>query len=377
MTALDVLPRPARTIPAPAQPVPAADRRSARRTSSIVVLIPAHDEAATIAEAVTAVRLQEADRVIVVTDNCTDDTADRARAAGAEVFETVGNTAKKAGALNQALAAELPHLDDEDYVFVQDADSILDPGFLGVAAGHLAADPSLGGVGGTFRGGAGGGVLGMLQRNEYARYGRDVRRLKGKVLVLTGTATLFRVSALRAVLAGRAAGILPASHGVYDETVLTEDNELSQAILHLGYQIRSPKGCTLETEVMLSWRDLYHQRLRWKRGAVENLLQYGLTRITARYWGRQFVTAFGCLVTAAYLASIAYSALAGGIHLHPLWMAITVLFCVERAVSVRDRGWKQMALGATVVAEMPFDIFLQCVHVVAYSQVILRSDRKW
>ena len=42
--------------------------------------------------------------MVVVADNCTDDTADIARKNGAEVFTTVGNTEKKAGALNQALS---------------------------------------------------------------------------------------------------------------------------------------------------------------------------------------------------------------------------------------------------------------------------------
>ena len=38
---------------------------------------------------------------------------------------------------------------------------------------------------------------------------------------------------------------------------------------------------------MASWSDLARQRVRWKRGAVENLVDYGLTRVTAPYWGRQ------------------------------------------------------------------------------------------
>ncbi|MDX6766506.1 MAG: glycosyltransferase family 2 protein [Candidatus Methylacidiphilales bacterium] len=52
----------------------------------IPILIPAHNEAATIA---TVVRrcLPHAARVIVLADHCTDDTVARARSAGAEVWE--------------------------------------------------------------------------------------------------------------------------------------------------------------------------------------------------------------------------------------------------------------------------------------------------
>ena len=89
---------------------------------------------------------------------------------------------------------------------------------------------------------AGGGFVGTCQRNEYARYARDVRRLKGRALVLTGTATAFRVSTLRDVLRARHDGRLPhRSRGqVYDTNVLTEDNELTLALMHRGWKILAP-----------------------------------------------------------------------------------------------------------------------------------------
>ena len=78
---------------------------STTSTARVVVLVPAHDEAASIGTTLRALQAQtrRPDRVVVVADNCTDDTVAIARAAGAEVVETVGNTDKKAGALNQAL----------------------------------------------------------------------------------------------------------------------------------------------------------------------------------------------------------------------------------------------------------------------------------
>jgi cellulose synthase/poly-beta-1,6-N-acetylglucosamine synthase-like glycosyltransferase len=54
----------------------------------IAVLMPAHNESAGIARPLNAIRmqLQPGDRVLVVADNCSDDTADIARANGAEVI---------------------------------------------------------------------------------------------------------------------------------------------------------------------------------------------------------------------------------------------------------------------------------------------------
>src|SRR5689334_14353932 len=95
-------------------------RRPAK--SNVAALIPAHDEAHQIAQCIAAVR-DQVDRVVVVADNCSDGTEAVARAEGAEVVVTVGNRAKKAGALNQALGQLLPTLRGADCVLVVDADS--------------------------------------------------------------------------------------------------------------------------------------------------------------------------------------------------------------------------------------------------------------
>jgi cellulose synthase/poly-beta-1,6-N-acetylglucosamine synthase-like glycosyltransferase len=345
----------------------------------VVALVPAHNEEDEIEAAVRSLNEQDSppDLIVVIADNCTDRTAERAEAAGAYVFETTGNVHKKAGALNQVLDLIIPVLHDEDAVLVMDADSRLAPTFLVEAMRRLR--DGVGGVGGVFTGRSGGGLVGMLQRNEYARYARDVARMKGRVLVLTGTATLFSAPTLRHVLWARAEGLLPGGTAqVYDTNVLTEDNELTLALLHLGYRVVSPKGCRLTTEVMPTWRDLYRQRLRWKRGAIENIRDYGLTRVTAGYWGRQLFTLAGIVVTLLYLVSLGWSlATHGTFELRPLWLAVTGLFVVERVITVRSRGLLQMAVAATLLVEMAYDLFLQTVHLRAIWDALVNNERKW
>ena len=108
-------------------------------TLRCTVLIPAHDEEAILGATLASLAEQSraADRVVVIADNCTDDTAGVARAHGAEVVVTAGNTEKKAGALNQELDRLLPELSIDDVVMVMDADSTISPEFLEVALGLL------------------------------------------------------------------------------------------------------------------------------------------------------------------------------------------------------------------------------------------------
>ncbi|MEO8518445.1 MAG: glycosyltransferase family 2 protein [Dermatophilaceae bacterium] len=354
----------------------------------LVALIPAHNEAEGILVALEALAAQTRvpDRVIVIADNCDDDTAERARGWGAEVVVTVGNRSKKAGALNQVLATLLTTLLDGDVVLVQDADSFLDEGFIDGGLAALDHDPGLGAVGGTFRGKpAPPGsswrerLLTHLQDNEYARYARDVRRLRGRCLVVTGTAAMSRAGTLREVSQARMTGRLPAGDGrggVYDTSVLTEDNELSFAMMTLGRTILAPRGMTLTTEVMPTLRQLSSQRLRWTRGAVENCFQYGFTRVTAGYWGRQALTAVGILVTAVYLTTLVYALAVHAFHLSPFWASLTLVFVLERFVTLKDKGWKAQLTAASMY-ELPYDLFIQATQARAYAHALFRRTKNW
>lgn len=361
------------------------------------VVVPAHNEEAGIAATLSALARQTLApvSVTVVADNCTDDTVAISRSHGVRVVETVGNTDKKAGALNQVLRELLPTIGDEDLVFVQDADSVLDDHFLENAARYLIRYPVVGAVGGTFRAqqaelreqdgvrdriwNVNSRLLRHLQDNEYARYARDVRRLRGKCLVVTGTAAMFRARTLRDLVEARLDGRLPAGDGnggVYDTTVLTEDNELSFAIMHLGYQLLAPPDCLLTTEAMPTWRQLWAQRHRWKRGAVENCVQYGWTSLTRPYWGRQLLTMVGVLITALYLMDVGLSLAFADFRLQPLWLAVTLVFCLERFVTLSDKGLRRQT-PAFLMYELPYDLFLQAVHAKAYLDSLTRTEKKW
>ena len=88
--------------------------------------------------------------------------------------------------------------------------------------------------------------------------------------------------------------LIPGPPGtVYDTLALTEDNELTLALKTLGAKMYAPPQCVVTTEVMTGWRDLWRQRLRWHRGALENIAVYGITRSTALYWRQQAGLAYG------------------------------------------------------------------------------------
>lgn len=116
-------------------------RLPSRAPGRLAVLVPAHDEAAGIEGTITDLRrqLRPGDRLLVVADNCTDETAAVARAAGAEVVVRDDPTRRGKGhalafgvrALTPAAGAEPPCA-----VVIVDADCRLSPGAIVTLAGH-------------------------------------------------------------------------------------------------------------------------------------------------------------------------------------------------------------------------------------------------
>ena len=364
------------TAPPPSAIPPAAPTGTVKLT----VLVPAHNEELTIETSLASLwnQTRRPDRVVVVADNCSDATADIARGSGADVFTTVGNAEKKAGALNQILARLLPGIDERDVIMVMDADSVITPDFLATALGRLEAEPDLIAVGGVFNGEPGGGIVGQLQRNEFSRYQRYISRHKGKVFVLTGTSSIIRAYALDAVAEARGS-LIPGHQGqVYDTLALTEDNELTLALKTLGATMVSPRECQVITEIMPDLRALWRQRSRWQRGALENIGAYGLTRTTALYWRQQVGIGYGTVALNAYLLLMLITVLAAdGFEMQWFWAIIGCIFIVERIVTVAAQGWRGVLLAAPLVIELGYDLILQAVYVKSLIDIATGRKSGW
>lgn len=110
----------------PSRPVP---------STRLVILIPAHNEADFIVRCVRSLKDQTYPEglleIVVVADNCTDDTAALARSAGAEVLVRTAPEARGKGqALRWALDEVLARPRSPEGIVVVDADSVVDRQFV-------------------------------------------------------------------------------------------------------------------------------------------------------------------------------------------------------------------------------------------------------
>jgi cellulose synthase/poly-beta-1,6-N-acetylglucosamine synthase-like glycosyltransferase len=106
----------------------------------LAILVPAHDEASGLRATLDALvpQLAAGDRILVVADNCADDTAQIARAAGAEAVERRNPDLRGKG---YALDFGLAHLDVDppQVVVIVDADCLVAPGTIDRIARACAA----------------------------------------------------------------------------------------------------------------------------------------------------------------------------------------------------------------------------------------------
>jgi cellulose synthase/poly-beta-1,6-N-acetylglucosamine synthase-like glycosyltransferase len=112
-------------------------RRRARPEESgavprVAVVIPAHNETAMLASMLATVlpQLRAQDRVVVVADNCTDDTADVGRNAGAEVVIRNDTQRRGKGFALDFGVAHLAQSGAPDVVIFIDADCAVSPGAI-------------------------------------------------------------------------------------------------------------------------------------------------------------------------------------------------------------------------------------------------------
>ena len=106
----------------------------------VAVLVPAHNESRHVLPTIACLRPQlgPRDRLLVVADNCSDDTAALAREAGATVVERFDASLRGKG-YALAFGVDALRADPPDVVFVIDADCVLSEGAIARVAPECAA----------------------------------------------------------------------------------------------------------------------------------------------------------------------------------------------------------------------------------------------
>ena len=129
---------------------------------------------------------------------------------------------------------------------------------------------------------------------------------------------------------------------------------------------------------MPTWTALWRQRMRWQRGALENVGAYGLTRATLRYWLQQIGIGYGTIALNAYLLLMLITLLAAdGFEVVWFWSVIGLIFVAERVVTVWAVGRRGRLIALPLVIEIGYDLMLQAVYLKSLVDIATGRTAGW
>ena len=290
---------------------------------SVVVIVPAHNEEDQIQTVVRSVLENDYPPkqrgVLVIADNCTDRTAERARKAGAVVLERCDpENPGKGQALDWCLRSEKERLERFDGIAIVDADSLVDPAFLGEVACALS-EASVQVVQ---------GFHGVLNPKENWR----------TALTFAGFAGVNHVRPAGLDRLGGSAGLKGNGMAFRSRLLLergwpahsvVEDMELANQLLGEGIQVRYNGDAVVLSEMPALARQATSQRRRWEGGRYQLfcaqapiLLKLGLKRLSLAPFGAMLDLLVPPLSLLGLLLA-AYAVLAAWIG-DPIWLALAL-----------------------------------------------------
>lgn len=317
-------------------------------TLAVTVIVPAHDEADGIASTVQSLLAMDYPRdrfrVLVVADNCTDATADIARAAGAIVTERrdVDNRGK-GHALVHAYALVLRER-WADAVVVVDADTIVSANLLGAVGARLVAGAECAQVEYGVRNADDSWrtrlmALAFTLHHTLRSLGRERLRLS---CGLHGNGMAFRTSLLARI--------------PHRSTALVEDIEYGLTLGVCGVRALYIPEATVRAEMPVDEAASRTQRDRWERGRrlLVRTWTLPLLRSVAGVGGAIALDLVADLLVPPLVTLVAMQLLGGivavtlwwlgliGVVLPALWMLSLGLLVVyiARGCSLSPAGWR-------------------------------------
>lgn len=290
------------------------------------MLIPAHNEAATVAELIRALRDQPypLDGIVVVADSCSDDTAEAALRAGAtKVIEV--DFKDKANSQNAALFDIFT-----DVVVGFDGDTIPEPdcvelmirdienGFDATCATVLPIQPR--------------GFFIRARRFAYAlgrRWWRLCQARVGRIQVLTGAAYVFKTEAIKSI-------------GGFPGGLISADMDATWALHRARYKLGYAGDAVALTYDPETFRVYKQQMRRWSSGYFQNMAKY---RKELLHWRAMLVVwtaIFDLCCLFVYETALAITLITGHDRLagtFALWLAIHAIVTtglVATVVGVRE-----------------------------------------
>jgi biofilm PGA synthesis N-glycosyltransferase PgaC len=263
--------------------------RVAHPVADLTVIVPAYNEAASVADTIRSIQRQTiAVAEIVVVDDCsTDSTAEVAARCGATVIRPPSNTGSKAGAQNFALARI-----ETEFTLAIDADTVLAPDAIELLLPALTT-PRTAAVCGfvlpRF-------VSTVWERGRYIEYLfafgflKPIQDYYGKPLIASGCFSAYRTELLR-------------GEGGWSTRTLAEDMDLTWSFYKSGWGVRFVPAAVAYPIEPHDFSFMNKQLKRWSHGFAQNVRihSHGVLGVPFLRWFVFVALWDGLIASAAFL----------------------------------------------------------------------------
>ncbi len=225
--------------------------------SHITVLVPAYNEATTIADTVRSLQAQtlQPDQIIVIDDCSTDATGQIARSLGVTVLRLPHNSGSKAGAQNFAM----DHVKTE-FTMAIDADTRLAPDAVEKLLAAFEDDSVSAACGLVLPQ----YVETVWERGRYIEYlfafsfCKPIQDYYDRPLIASGCFSAYRTDVLKAM-------------GCWSNRTVAEDMDLTWRFYHAGHGVRFVPQAVCYPVEPHNWHFMRKQLKRWSHGFVQNV----------------------------------------------------------------------------------------------------------
>jgi cellulose synthase/poly-beta-1,6-N-acetylglucosamine synthase-like glycosyltransferase len=312
--------------------------------SRLTVIVPAYNEAASIAETVQSLQRQTCppEAIIVVDDCSTDGTGDVARGLGVTVLRPPANTGSKAGAQTFALARV-----ETELVMAVDADTMLAPDAIETILPALD-DPEVAAACGTVLPRR---VSTLWERGRYIEYMfaftfyKQVQDHYGRPAISSGCFSLYRTAVLR-------------SHGGWQQRTMAEDMDLTWTFYAAGRSVRFVSEAVCYPIEPHDYGFMSKQLRRWSHGLIQNVRLHWRLLLDQAYLREMIAVGLWDGVVASLGFVLILPLLA--ILVHPLMLLGYVIDLPAVAVPVLVKGVERNEV-RRVLASLPAFFVLRVV----------------
>ena len=338
----------------------------------VSILVPAYNEQDVISRTLESlVNLKyEKKEIIVIDDGSTDKT--RAIASWYKKFGVIvlsKPNGGKASALNYGLVFAKGEI-----IITVDSDSMISRNSIDEVVKAMA-DPQVIAVSGNIRVLNNKSHLARLQELEYVVGINTMRRalaLYGAVMVVPGAFGAFRKYAIE-------------NTGCYDKDTLTEDFDLTVKILKAYGSVGASSTATAFTEVPISWKALFKQRMRWSIGNYQTMFKHEDAFTNQRYGFLQRIV-FPLLLLSTVLPFASFLVVGAGIYLaltggsQVFLYLLALFFLVQLFVALLalslDRGDYSLAWYSPLFV-FGYKQFIDAISIAALLRVVFGAKKEW